>query len=473
MNIIQAITDPRIFKPLFKDPNTWSSWFTFLRVFFGLKPNPKNNDLEVYQQATKRIEWPQKAFDEVWLICGRRGGKSFVTSIIGTYLACFCDYSEYLVAGERGKVMLIAVDKQQAKVLKRYISGIFDAIPLLQEMILRETTESVELKNNIDIEIHTCNYRSVRGYTNVATVCEEIAFWRSEESSSPDFEVLDAVRPAMGTIPNSKLICLSSPYARKGALYDAYEKYYGKEDKGVLIWQAETRIMNPTFQEYIIRRAKERDPVVAASEYGAEFRKDVEQYCSREALERCIVKERTSLVPYWKGVKWDRNKVPRYTGFTDPSGGVRDSFTLAIGHKANNKYILDFVTEKIPPFSPDAVVKEYTEILKNYRVSTVIGDRYAGEWPREAFRQNGIQYEVSDRSKSQLYIDFLPMINSPGEIELLDNAKMKAQFLNLERKSKTGGKDSIDKGPGCHDDIANVVAGVMAVGRKRKQAGVW
>jgi hypothetical protein len=42
------------------------------------------------------------------------------------------------------------------------------------------------------------------------------------------------------------LLLASSPYARKGALWDSYKKHYGKDGDPILVWQAPTRTMNPT-----------------------------------------------------------------------------------------------------------------------------------------------------------------------------------------------------------------------------------
>src|SRR3984885_1764084 len=66
-----------------------------------------------------------------------------------------------------------------------------------------------------------------------AALCDEIAFWRSDESTNPDTEILAALRPAMATIPNAMLLCASSPYARRGSLWDAYRRYYGTDDPTV------------------------------------------------------------------------------------------------------------------------------------------------------------------------------------------------------------------------------------------------
>jgi hypothetical protein len=116
------------------------------------------------------------------------------------------------------------------------------------------------------------------------------------------------------------------------------------------------------------------------------------------------------------------------------------------------------------PFSPEAVVTEFVELLKSYRISKVSGDHYGGEWPRERFRKSDIEfpvtYETCDSPKSDIYRDALPLINS-GKIELLDNPRLTSQLCGLERRTARSGKDSIDHGPGSHDDIVNSAAGAL------------
>ncbi|MGA8610365.1 MAG: hypothetical protein WB760_01355 [Xanthobacteraceae bacterium] len=99
-------------------------------------------------------------------------------------------------------------------------------------------------------------------------------------------------------------------------------------------------------------------------------------------------------------------------------------------------------------------------MLKSYHITSVAGDRYAGESPREQFRFAGITYEVAGKTKSDLYRDALPILNS-GKVELLDHLRLIAQLCSLERRTARGGRDSIDHAPGGHDDVANSVAGVV------------
>ena len=151
----------------------------------------------------------------------------------------------------------------------------------------------------------------------------------------------------------------------------------------------------------------------------------------------------------------------RYVAFCDPSGGRSDAFTLGIGHRSGGTVILDVVRERVPPFSPQSVVEEYSRILKTYRINTVHSDKYAGEWVSESFRVHGLNVEYA-KPKSELYVDFLAMCNSGG-VRLLDHQKMINQFLGLERRVHRSGKDSVDHGRHGKDDTANVCAGVSAI----------
>jgi hypothetical protein len=153
-----------------------------------------------------------------------------------------------------------------------------------------------------------------------------------------------------------------------------------------------------------------------------------------------------------------------YRGFTDPSGGSGSSFTLAVGHAENGKGMLDLTREVRPPFDPSGVVWEFAELLRRYRVKRVA---YGGEWPREAFRKQGIIYEPCKDPKSILYLGLLPLLNS-GQVRLLDDARLKSQLLGLERFTGRSGKDSIVAADNDRDDVVNSAAGVLVEVMKRK-----
>jgi hypothetical protein len=79
--------------------------------------------------------------------------------------------------------------------------------------------------------------------------------------------------------------------------------------------------------------------------------------------------------------------------------------------------------------------------------------------------KHGIRYEPSDMVKNEIYLSFVPLLNS-SRVELLDHPKLVSQLCGLERRTARGGRDSIDHPPNAHDDVANAAAGacLLAVG---------
>ena len=75
-------------------------------------------------------------------------------------------------------------------------------------------------------------------------------------------------------------------------------------------------------------------------------------------------------------------------------------------------------------------------------------------------RQHGVEYETAEKTKSDIYREALALLNS-GRVELLDHPRLHTQLLSLERRTSRAGRDSIDHGPGGHDDVANSVAGAL------------
>jgi hypothetical protein len=449
LTLLDAINDPNLFAPWFKDPRTWNAWLAFIASLFGL---PLSKDqLAIYGECTGRNEAPTEPATEGWLICGRRAGKSFVLALIAVFLACFREYREFLAPGERATVFVVATDRKQARIIVRYIRALLSQVLMLARLIEREWAEGFDLSNRVTIEVATASFRSVRGYTLAAVLLDELAFWPTDDTANPDFEVIAAIRPGMATVPGALLLAASSPYARRGALWDAYRRHFGKDGSPVLVWQAETSRMNPSIDPQIIADAYEADPANAAAEFGAKFRADIESLLNREAIEACIsvgIHERAPISSL------------RYSAFVDPSGGSADSFTLAIAHREKEVGVLDCIREIKPPFSPEAVVSEFAELLKSYGINTVLGDRYGGDFPRELFRKHRITYEPAAKPKSDIYRELLPVINS-RTVDLLDHPKLMTQLVGLERRTARSGKDSIDHSPGAHDDVANAVAGVL------------
>jgi hypothetical protein len=458
LSLCDALDDDGLFGGQFSDPS-WLPWRVVLAALEGRALD--NEGRALYRQCTGREQPPTAPVREFVAIVGRRGGKSRIGALLAVEAACLRDWTPFLAWGETATIAVIAADRAQARSTFGYIAGLIDSVPMLAARVTRRKAHSIELGRKTRIEVTTASARTTRGYTFAAVIADELAFWRSETSVEPDVEILAAVRPGLTTLPGSRLICISSPYARRGALWGAFKDHYGKEDDPVLIWKASSSTMNLAIDPAAIEAAYERDPASAAAEYGAEFRTDVEAFVTREMLEAVVIPGRQALPPISGTV---------YTAFVDPSGGAQDAMTLAIAHSERQDghlvAVLDLVAARTPPFSPESVVKEFSKLLKAYGVHCVTGDRYSGEWCREVFARYGVTYMVAEQTKSQVYGEWLPLVTSQ-RVALLDHPKLVQEALGLERRTARGGRDSIDHGPHGHDDLSNAAAGALVLAAQR------
>jgi hypothetical protein len=257
----------------------------------------------------------------------------------------------------------------------------------------------------VNLEVHTTSFRSTRGYSYAAVILDELAFFRDDLSANPDIELVRAVRPGLLNL-NGRLIGLSSPHSRRGHLYAMHRAHFGR-DSDVLVIQAGGSILNPTLDREALARQRAEDPVAARSEQDAQFREDISSYID-EALVDAAIPPGVMALTRAPGVQ--------YYGFADPSGGGNagsDAFTLGIAHQMRaGGVVLDKLLWADAPFVPETIVERYAEVCSAFGVQTVHGDKFAGEWPASMFRKYGISYVSAQKSKSDIYMEVLPLFSA-------------------------------------------------------------
>jgi hypothetical protein len=459
LSIVKAMSDPNLFRGYLADRNdsisTWQNWRTCLRVIYGLQLTTEKQR-ELVHQCTGRNpdKLPSEGFRVVLLLCGRRSGKSKVAGLIGGYEASLSGREQACSPGEIPCVTITSPTRDQSAIIKSYLRAALGS-PLLDETVVDEARKrpSFELANGVHVRVLTGDFRTVRGYSQIAVIVDEVCFFGYTEESKvkSDVELLRSIRPSLLTM-QGRLICVSSKYAKKGWAFSTWKRHFGNDASRVLVWDAASRVMNPTLSEEDVQAEIDEDPESARAEFLGLWREDVSAWLPREAIMPCVIPNRRELLP---------RTGTRYFAFADLSGGRSDSAGLAIGHKGDNgKAIVDCVREYRAPFSPQVVVADMADVLRSYGCRVVTGDNYSAEWVSQAFVKQGVSYHRSDKPKSQLYLELLPRICS-GEVELLDDEVLISQLCGLERRCRSGGKDIVDHAPGQKDDVVNSVAGLV------------
>ena len=456
-SILEAMDDTHLFAKWFSG-SSWNAWRCFLKALFALPLT--DDEMEVFRACTGRTLPPLVQCVYATLIIGRRGGKSRVLGLVAVYLAAFFDWRPYLTSGETGCVVIIAADRRQAGIIFRYVRAMIREVPMLAPLIVRETKESIELSTGIAIEVMTASYKSVRGYTAVCVLGDEAAFWQNDEfSADPDTEILNALKPAMATIPGSMMLVASSPYSRRGVVWRDFRRLWGQDAPNEVCWKASTRTMNPRIPESFIQAELEKDQASATAEYLAEFRSDIEAFIAREAIEAVVVNGRHELPP---------SHGRPYVFGLDPSGGAgQDSMVLVGAFRDGDMVVQAVIREWKPRFSPDQVAEEASALIKRYGARKCFSDRYGGDWVASSFRAHGISVEYNQKSASELFIEVLPLLNS-GKVELLDHPRLIAQLCALERRNtRSTARPLIGHPPGGHDDIACATATALVSAKSR------
>jgi hypothetical protein len=470
-SIIEFMEDPRLFGDTFIGPS-WSPWKIILRAAYGLPLSKSEKRWFCTHTGRTRYAPPPGGWAEVVVIVGRQSGKTRVAALVADYEAGFPikmpDVGYYFAT-------LVAQDQRNAlRTALEYARDPFLTSPPLKAEVSGDVADVLTLRTRVKLAAYPCRPAAVRGPRNVVAICDELAFFQSTEGNPTDTEMLRALRPTLATT-GGKLWVLSSPYAEFGQVYELHRKNFGNDDGLVLVVQATAPELNPTLSKDYLKRMEQDDPEAYRSEVLGEFRKGLSTLLDPDALAACVdqvTRERLA------------EDSVKYYGFVDAAtGGGRDRFTAGIAHAqtigGREIAVLDVVRGVAPPFDPNAAIAEAAALFHRYRIKHVVGDQFAGGkdhgFVQSGFRALGIKYEVSELTRSDLYLEFLPLVNS-NTVLLLNHPDMLREFRGLERRRGSSGKDRVDHRPNAHDDLANAAAGALvhvAQARRKRSVTPW
>lgn len=335
----------------------------------------------------------------VALICGVRGGKSWIAAAAAIHACLTVDLSEYK-QHELPRYVIIGPDVDTATATFRIVVGCLESSPALQQYIDGEpTVDTVTLRRP---DGHRCEIvvvaakkggLSVRNRWLVGFVFEEVAQFGSEnEGAAVNVEnLVDAAETRL--LPGCQGWLISSPWGPEGLLYEVYTEHFGKPGERLVV-HASTRAMNPSFPQQKIDRIRKRRPDVAAREYDAQWI-DAATALFNGANVDTAVRKGPARLPYAVGHS--------YAAAIDPSKGG-NGFTLVVATRSFEqqwtgegtrplrtvdrwRVVLarEWRGSKTAPLVPKRVFAEVAAELKPYGVTVLASDHYnAGRLRRAA-----------------------------------------------------------------------------------------
>jgi hypothetical protein len=249
-------------------------------------------------------------------------------------------------------------------------------------------------------------------------------------------------------------------------MYRQYKELHGNTDapEDTLCWFAPAGVMNPCLPQHVIDRALEQDAAKARAEFLNIWREDLSDFIPIDVIDAATdfgVSERAPLT----------NSAVKYIAWADAAGGTgRDSFALAIAHRQKDRtVVLDLVRERKPRFVASAVVAEFAAILRQYKITQVWGDAFAGGFHSDLWADHKIEFKPAERSTSENYLALLPLLTQPGRTRLLHDHTLRHQLAGLERRTHAGDRESVSHAAtqSAHDDVAAAAAGALVLAASR------
>jgi hypothetical protein len=147
----------------------------------------------------------------VLICCCRQAGKSTTAAVMALHEAIF---------SPQALILLLSPSLRQSSELLRKVSGFYQAlgrpVPPNQESALR-----LELQNGSRIISLPGKELTVRGYSGVTLLIVD------EAARVPD-ELYYAIRPMLA-VSQGRLVCLSTPFGRRGFFFNEWSEGYGWE----------------------------------------------------------------------------------------------------------------------------------------------------------------------------------------------------------------------------------------------------
>lgn len=393
----------------------------------------------------------QRSASELWLLTGRRGGKT----TLGSILVLWTCITRTAPESQTWTIPVITPGLRQSKsVSLDLIRRKLAASPELLEFLANDTLDSLEFTTGMTVRVLPPDPRLVQGFTSPLVWLDEASNFRGEDALSNLQDVLDAVRPSLATVLDSKLVLTSLPGPKAGCLWETWQNRF---DLDALIFKASSVEMNPALarSEEFVKALKR--PEYFALYFSGEFVDAVQTLLPGDLVDACF--------------DLGRPEVP-----SGESGGAlsalgcdfaatSDDCAAAICTRTeHDQLVVPWLRSwsvsggKLHPIT--TYLGEIFDVAKAHNVREGVGDQVALPTAAQFFTERGIPYSrlVTNGVASEAIFDFLREAVRSGRLHLPDNEKLRAQLKALQERRANGYEVAAVRGK---DDLAVAVAAAV------------
>lgn len=401
-------------------------------------------------------------------VCGRRGGKTYaLISLRLLHLMLTCDLS-MVRPGQRPVALVIAPNKKLRQEAVNYALGAARAHPRMAKwLLLPKGTKDSDAPAEFSIRrldgaivtfeggVATEGGYGGRGRALVGLALDEVAFFRDKSSVVNDEDILKAAKVAV--LPGGQIIIASSPWAKRGVLWEEYSANFGKPTRAVAV-HAPTTTLNPSaWLAAVVERERAKDPDAARYEYDAQFLDaGTMLFFDHALIEACID---DTLNDGRLPLPGERTRAGADFGFRS------DSSALAIAHLTGERIVVGKLREIRPepgkPLKPSETVTAFREECVEHGCSYVTADGHY----REAIVEHlgDIQFADAPSAPHEAFVRARTLMRE-DRVRLPRNERLLRQLREVEARPLPGGGMSIHMPrwrTGGHGDLAQ--AAVLAI----------
>jgi hypothetical protein len=414
---------------------------------FASDVNLLNTPLWDKQKEILEDFWSEDYQVAIWAL-GRRSGKTLMASIVAIHAATMLRdlYQEFLRSGEKFYIISVANTIYQAKISLQNVKHLINSSPILKQLIIRETSDSLELSNGAVFRAMPASSRGGRGLPVPLLIFDELAHAIDSGGNASGDALYQALSPSVAQFGKlGKILMLSSPWISQGIFWDLFKQAKSGNFKHMQAIQLPSWEVNPTLSADFLEQERLRDPELFAVEFGANFSQSLSAFLDSDLVESAVNYERSVLPPQakYKG---------RYYLSLDPAKGNRDDYTACIVHHEGERLIVDKWQEFKPSLGQGKkkqvnIVEVENWILEQHQLygfSEVVLDQYnsSATIQKLSNRLNISEISWSSSSKTEAYSKVRELFNS-GNIELYLHQKSIQQLKNLTVVYRSSGQWSV------------------------------